>query len=250
MIKARKIISQCGSFYHLIHATAGSSRWSWYFRRGRSTGCSSLRLCHSPGKPFLSYSLCILEIWWNIVVVSIFVRVVTSSWTALLPSTRQSYSLFILQEYCALSYAVLVPTASLSMVSLYYWYALAVRYNFFNGWSGQSLYERWTLALYNVLFTLLPVIILGLFDRDVSDHMALRYVSYVSLTRTTTYSLLLLYSYPGLYATSRQQTQFNLWVFTGWLANSIFHSLVVVLAISFVHGEGVGDHTGQGQGLW
>jgi phospholipid-transporting ATPase len=48
------------------------------------------------------------------------------------------------------------------------------RFNLYNGWSGQSLYERWTLALYNVLFTLLPVIIVGFFDRDVSDRMALR----------------------------------------------------------------------------
>lgn len=103
-------------------------------------------------------------------------------------------------------------------------------YNLYNGWSGQSLYERWTLALYNVLFTLLPVIVVGFFDRDVSDHMALRY--------------------PGLYATSRQRTQFNLWVFLGWLVNSVLHSIVVVVVVAFSHGDGIGDQTGQPQGLW
>lgn len=124
----------------------------------------------------------------------------------------------------------------LAKVILYSFYKNIVLYltqywfNLYNGWSGQSLYERWTLALYNVLFTLLPVIIVGFFDRDVSDRMALRY--------------------PGLYGTSRQRTQFNIWVFLGWLVNSVFHSVVVVVVIAFIHYDGIGDASGKNQGLW
>ena len=52
---------------------------------------------------------------------------------------------------------------------------------FFSGFSGQvrvfifdflttqSLYERWTLATYNVIFTLFPVLFYGLLDKDVNE---------------------------------------------------------------------------------
>jgi phospholipid-transporting ATPase len=44
-------------------------------------------------------------------------------------------------------------------------------FTFFNGFSGQSLYERWTLSMFNVLFTFYPIIVFGLLDKDVSDKM-------------------------------------------------------------------------------
>jgi hypothetical protein len=56
--------------------------------------------------------------------------------------------------------------------------------------------------------------------------------------------------YPGLYATSRQRTQFNILVFLGWLVNSVFHSVVVVVVIALIHDQGIGDSTGKNQGLW
>jgi magnesium-transporting ATPase (P-type) len=125
------------------------------------------------------------------------------------------------------------------------------------------------LALYNVLFTLLPVIIVGFFDRDVSDRMALRYThththpalprravpNVIAATAQRVLSLLTHHRcaslrYPGLYATSRQRTQFNILVFLGWLVNSVFHSVVVVVVIALIHDQGIGDATGKNQGLW
>lgn len=47
------------------------------------------------------------------------------------------------------------------LVSTQFWYCI------FNYFSGESLYEGLTFALYNVLFTSLPCIVLGVFDRDV-----------------------------------------------------------------------------------
>lgn len=100
-----------------------------------------------------------------------------------------------------------------------------------------------------MLFTLLPIIILGLFDRDVSDHMALR--CRLSQKRVFAWPGCSFYvRYPELYATSRQRTQFNPWVFAGWLVNSVFHSAVIVLVVAASHGDGIGDGTGQNQGLW
>ncbi|ELP90467.1 hypothetical protein EIN_018160 [Entamoeba invadens IP1] len=37
----------------------------------------------------------------------------------------------------------------------------------FNGYSGTSLFENWTLSIYNVFFTFFPIVVFGVFDRDV-----------------------------------------------------------------------------------
>uniref|UniRef100_A0A183DIY0 PhoLip_ATPase_C domain-containing protein n=1 Tax=Gongylonema pulchrum TaxID=637853 RepID=A0A183DIY0_9BILA len=49
------------------------------------------------------------------------------------------------------------------------WFAL------YSAFSGQTVFERWTIGLFNVAFTALPPIILGLFDRPVSDKTMLSY---------------------------------------------------------------------------
>ncbi|KHN72946.1 putative phospholipid-transporting ATPase IA [Toxocara canis] len=47
------------------------------------------------------------------------------------------------------------------------WFAL------YSAFSGQTIFERWTIGLFNVAFTALPPVVLGLFDRPVSDSMML-----------------------------------------------------------------------------
>jgi phospholipid-transporting ATPase len=48
-------------------------------------------------------------------------------------------------------------------------------YTFQNGFSGQVIYESWTITYYNVLFTVLPPIVMGVFDQYVSARMLDRY---------------------------------------------------------------------------
>ncbi|KAG5457226.1 MAG: phospholipid-transporting ATPase 1, partial [Olpidium bornovanus] len=48
-------------------------------------------------------------------------------------------------------------------------------YVFFNGFSGQVIFESWTITYYNVLFTVAPPIVLGVFDQYVSARMLDRY---------------------------------------------------------------------------
>ncbi|WOL18362.1 phospholipid-transporting ATPase 3-like [Canna indica] len=48
-------------------------------------------------------------------------------------------------------------------------------FTFQTGFSGQRFYDDWFQSLYNVIFTALPVIILGLFDKDVSASLAKKY---------------------------------------------------------------------------
>ncbi|KAK1314668.1 Phospholipid-transporting ATPase 3 [Acorus calamus] len=45
-------------------------------------------------------------------------------------------------------------------------------FTFQTGFSGQRFYDDWFQSLYNVIFTALPVIIVGLFDKDVSASLS------------------------------------------------------------------------------
>ncbi|KAJ1650120.1 drs2 neo1 protein [Dispira simplex] len=45
----------------------------------------------------------------------------------------------------------------------------------FTCYSGTSLYESWTLSMYNTLFASLPVIAIGIFDQDLPASLLLRY---------------------------------------------------------------------------
>jgi phospholipid-transporting ATPase len=68
-------------------------------------------------------------------------------------------------------------------------YMIEFWFAFLNGFSGQPLFERWTIGLYNILFTLLAPIALGILDQDVSASTRL--------------------AQPHLYKTSQQNSAFN-----------------------------------------
>ncbi|KAK3141026.1 hypothetical protein QOZ80_5AG0409070 [Eleusine coracana subsp. coracana] len=48
-------------------------------------------------------------------------------------------------------------------------------YEAYTSFSGQAFYNDWAMALYNVLFTSLPVIAMGVFDQDVPARFCLKY---------------------------------------------------------------------------
>ena len=54
-------------------------------------------------------------------------------------------------------------------------YLIELWFAFHSAFSGQTLFERWTIALFNVAFTAFPPIMLGLFDRPASVKAMLSY---------------------------------------------------------------------------
>jgi len=76
-----------------------------------------------------------------------------------------------------------------------------------NGWSGQTFYERFTLTAYNIVWTLVPIVVLGIFDKDVDDNYVLEH--------------------PQLYRTGPSRYYFNFKVFWGWVFTAVWHSLVL-----------------------
>ncbi|XP_055894681.1 probable phospholipid-transporting ATPase IA isoform X6 [Biomphalaria glabrata] len=82
-----------------------------------------------------------------------------------------------------------------------FWFQLS------NGYSGQILFERWTLGLYNVIFTAAPPIAMGLFDRFCSAETMMKN--------------------PILYKDSQTGNLFNVVTFWVWITNAIFHAIVL-----------------------
>ncbi|KAF5903013.1 phospholipid-transporting ATPase IC, partial [Clarias magur] len=83
-------------------------------------------------------------------------------------------------------------------------------YSFFSGFSAQIAYEDWFITLYNVLYTSLPVLLVGLLDQDVNDKLSLRF--------------------PRLYLPGQQGSLFN---YTNFFI-SLFHGIFTSLIIFFI----------------
>ncbi|KAG8926722.1 hypothetical protein FRC02_008714 [Tulasnella sp. 418] len=80
-------------------------------------------------------------------------------------------------------------------------------YSFFNNFSGQIAYESWTLSFYNVIFTILPPLVIGIFDQFVSARILDRY--------------------PQLYTLGQKNEFFTPWAFWMWIFNAFYHSLLL-----------------------
>ncbi|KAH8300651.1 hypothetical protein KR018_001323 [Drosophila ironensis] len=84
-------------------------------------------------------------------------------------------------------------------------YVIELWFAVYSGWSGQILFERWTIGLYNVLFTAMPPFAIGLFEKFCTAETMLRY--------------------PLLYKTSQDAKLFNVKVFWIWIFNALLHSV-------------------------
>uniref|UniRef100_A0A8C2QWV8 Phospholipid-transporting ATPase n=1 Tax=Capra hircus TaxID=9925 RepID=A0A8C2QWV8_CAPHI len=48
-------------------------------------------------------------------------------------------------------------------------------FGFFCGFSAQTVYDQWFITLFNIVYTSLPVLAMGIFDQDVSDQNSMDY---------------------------------------------------------------------------
>lgn len=86
-------------------------------------------------------------------------------------------------------------------------YVIELWFAFSNAFSGQVVFDRWLIALYNVLFTAVPPLVLGLFDRPLKSKTMLEY--------------------PQLYKYTQNKKDFNVKIFWAWILNSCLHSLLL-----------------------
>ncbi|KAL4118062.1 hypothetical protein PRIC2_010389 [Phytophthora ramorum] len=102
-------------------------------------------------------------------------------------------------------------------------------YSFYNGYSGQTLYESYLMVGWNVLYTLLPIFVLGITDEDIRDSAVLRF--------------------PFVYRSSLRKSELSIRGLSFWVANALFHSLLVFFFVTKTLG-GVSSRYSRGNGLF
>ncbi|KAK7840839.1 phospholipid-transporting atpase 3 [Quercus suber] len=102
-------------------------------------------------------------------------------------------------------------------------------FTFHTGFSGQRFYDDWFQSLYNVIFTALPVIIVGLFDKDVSATLSKKY--------------------PELYMEGIKNVFFKWRVVAVWAFFSFYQSLVFYCFVT-ASSKGASSSSGKMFGLW
>ncbi|KAK4479857.1 hypothetical protein RD792_015401 [Penstemon davidsonii] len=80
-------------------------------------------------------------------------------------------------------------------------------YEAYASFSGQPAYNDWFLSLYNVFFTSLPVIAMGVFDQDVSARFCLKF--------------------PLLYQEGVQNVLFSWRRIIGWMLNGVISAIII-----------------------
>ena len=99
-------------------------------------------------------------------------------------------------------------------------------YSFYNQFSGQTAYESWSQSFYNVIFTVMPTLVIGVLDQ---------YVSAMMLER-----------HPQLY----RQAFFSGRHIVEWMANSVYHSIVAFFFVTYVLYDGIQVHAGYDTYQW
>jgi phospholipid-translocating ATPase len=90
-------------------------------------------------------------------------------------------------------------------------YLVQAQYQRYNGYTGTSLYESASLAVFNTLFTSLPVILLGIFEQD--------------LTAET------LLAVPELYTYGQKNLGFNFRKYLWWMFMAVAEAILIYYAI-------------------
>lgn len=100
-------------------------------------------------------------------------------------------------------------------------YLTQALYQRWNGYTGTSLYESWSMSMFNTLFTSLPVIFLGIFEQD--------------LSATT------LLAVPELYAAGQRNASFNFGKYFWWMFVATSEAMVVYFLMYGLYAQDTGE---------
>lgn len=105
-----------------------------------------------------------------------------------------------------------------------FFYLTQALYQRFNGYTGTSLYESWSLSMFNTLFTSLPVIFLGIFEQD--------------LSATT------LLAVPELYTQGQRNAAFNFQKYIWWMFMAVSEAVVVYFLMYGLYAQDIDRYNG------
>lgn len=102
-----------------------------------------------------------------------------------------------------------------------FFYLTQAYFQHLNGYTGTSLYESWSLSMFNTLFTSLPVIFLGIFEQD--------------LSATT------LLAVPELYAQGQRNAAFNFRKYLWWMFMATSEAVTVFFLMYGLYAQDVAE---------
>jgi len=100
----------------------------------------------------------------------------------------------------------------------------------FNGGSGQTLYDPWTMAMFNILFTSFPILLVAVFDSDVRPSTLLRF--------------------PIAYRQGPQAKKFNRRRAMLWVLEAVFHSALAYFAAMMIFRQDILLSSGKTLDIW
>jgi len=98
-------------------------------------------------------------------------------------------------------------------------YLVQAQYQHYNGYTGTSIFESTSLTVFNTLFTSLPVILPGIFDKDLSADT--------------------LMSVPELYTYGQKSKGFNVKNYIGWMFMAVAESVIIFNASYHIYGVSI-----------
>ncbi|KIX08736.1 uncharacterized protein Z518_03393 [Rhinocladiella mackenziei CBS 650.93] len=96
-------------------------------------------------------------------------------------------------------------------------YLVQATYQRWNGYTGTSLYEPWSLSMFNTLFTSLPVIFMGVFEKDLAASTLL--------------------AVPELYNIGQRHRGFNFKLYVWWATLGAGEAMIVYFLMYSIYGE-------------
>ena len=103
-------------------------------------------------------------------------------------------------------------------------YLTQAMYQGFCGYTGTSLHEQWSLSMFNTLFTSLPVLVLGIFDKDLSAATLL--------------------AVPELYTKGQKNGAFGFRLYFGWMFMAVSQSIMCFFLPVYIFGWGDTSNVG------
>ncbi|RQM25593.1 hypothetical protein B5M09_001368 [Aphanomyces astaci] len=96
-------------------------------------------------------------------------------------------------------------------------------YSFLNGYSGQTMYESYLIVGWNVLYTLFPILVLGIIDEDISSNTVLKY--------------------PFIFRNNQMGQELNLSKMRMWVGKALWHSFLVFSLGTFLTYNAFGSYS-------
>uniref|UniRef100_K3W6I2 Phospholipid-transporting ATPase n=1 Tax=Globisporangium ultimum (strain ATCC 200006 / CBS 805.95 / DAOM BR144) TaxID=431595 RepID=K3W6I2_GLOUD len=96
---------------------------------------------------------------------------------------------------------------NITLVLAQYWYG------YLSGASGSKMYWELGVQVYNVAFTGIPIIMVGVMDKDLPARFSIEY--------------------PDLYRKGPERYYFNMYTFLRWVGAAVFESLVIFVVMSY-----------------